>query len=72
MKRKRAIKLSLHRETVRSLEGSELPAALGAESGNINCIKTFPYSICGGTCNLTCKTCFDPTCFPRNSNINIC
>jgi hypothetical protein len=47
MKRKRPFKLSLHRETVRRLESSDLRAIAGA-TAQIGC---------GNTLNATCKTC---------------
>ena len=66
MKKKRPGKLSLHKETVRTLESSELPV-FGAESGQLACIETFPYSACGTTCDLSCRTCFEASCFPCDS-----
>ncbi|HEX4961395.1 MAG TPA: hypothetical protein VF173_11195 [Thermoanaerobaculia bacterium] len=53
MKKDRTLRLSLSRETLRTLAGPQLSAAAGGTPSHPFCLVTYQVS-CNGTCNVIC------------------
>jgi len=57
MKKKRSVKLTLHRETLKHLDPSSLQTLAGGDTAGVACVQTY-----NGTCKGTCQTCGGVTC----------
>jgi hypothetical protein len=58
MKKRRSVKLTLNRETLKQLDRSSLQTLAGGDTAGVACVNTY-----NGTCKGTCQTCGGLTCF---------